>query len=76
MVNKKPPYKSDHPQQKKFDINLMNLMIHNGIPFNISSSPYLKMMVKDLDPRIKVKTRQTYSKCVRNMEVSVKRKIK
>ena len=49
MVNK-IPYKSDHRTQRKFDKNVISLMIPNGIPFNIASSPNFKKMVGDLDP--------------------------
>ena len=61
MMAKKIPYKPDHPNQKKFDKNLISLMIHNGIPFNLAGSPHFKKMVGDLDldPRVKVKTRDT-----------------
>ena len=38
MIANKIPYKSDHPTQKKFDKNLINLIIYNGIPFNMASS--------------------------------------
>ena len=70
------PYKSDHPKQKKFDRNLINLFIHNGLPFNIASSTYFKKHVTDLDPTIKIKDRHTYSRYIKDMESSVKTKIK
>ena len=76
MIASKIPYKPDHPTQKKFDKNVINLIIYNGIPFNMASSQYFKKMVGDLDPRVKVKTRKTYSTYIRNMEIATKRKIK
>ena len=76
FMSNSAPYKSGHPKQKKFDRNLINLFIHNGLPFNIASSAYFKKHVADLDPKIKIKDRHTYSRYIKDMESSLKTKIK
>ena len=76
LVSNMAPYKSNHPKQIKFDRNMLNLIIHDGVPFKIASSKFFKKTILDLDPRVKVKTRQTYSKYITQLEAPVKRKLK
>ena len=73
MLASKVPYKSDHANQKKFDKNLLAMMIYDGIPFKVANSLCFNKMVSDLDPRIKIKSRQTYSKYIRQKEIETKR---
>ena len=76
LMSNAAKYKPDHPKQKKFDRNMIDMIIHSGVPFSLANSVSFKELVKDLDPRIKIKERHTYSKCIKNMEKSVKAKIK
>ena len=76
LMSNAAKYKPDHPKQKKFDRNMIDMIFHSGVPFSLANSVSFKELVKDLDPRIKIKERHTYSKCIKNMEKSVKAKIK
>ena len=70
------PYGQGHHKQKQFDKNMNKLFVNECVPFNLANSPHFRKLVSDLDPKIKVQTRQTYSKNIRQNEKKVKTSIK
>ena len=65
MLTNQKPYHEDHPKQKKFHRNVRDVMVHDSIPFSIASSPWFNRLVNNLDSRIKVKSRFSYSRDIK-----------
>ena len=76
VVMRKNPYEVGHPKQAQFDKNVISMIVNNSLPFTIASSKHFKKLVADLDPRIRVRKRQTYSKYIKQMEQPLKNKIR
>ena len=72
--NNLPSYQKSHPIQKRFHRNLKNLMVHDAQPFTMASSSWFKRLVKDLDARVQVKSRHSYSKEVKKEGKVVKKR--
>ena len=62
---KGPMFPAAHPIQKKFERNMKNLLLNDALPFKLANSVWFKKMVHDLEPRIKIKSRVSYSRSVR-----------
>ena len=69
-----PSYQKSHPKQKRFNRNLKNMMMYDALPFKTANSPWLRRMVRDLDNRVVVKSRQTYAKEVKKEGRIVKKR--
>lgn len=72
--NNGPKYQNAHPVQKKFNRNFKNMLINDAQPFKMANSPWFKQLMFDVDPRIKVNDRSTYSRFVRKEGKVVKRR--
>ena len=59
------PYKKAHPIQKRFCLNMKNLKVNDALPFEIADSKWFWKLVNDLDLRITVNWRQTFSKLIK-----------
>ena len=69
-----PPYKKVHPIQKQFRINMKNLIVNDALPFKLAESKWFRKLVNDLDPRITVNSRKTYSSSIKKEGKIVKRR--
>ena len=69
-----PKYQNNHPHQKVFDRNFKNLIVHDALPFNLAGSVWFNKLVHDLDPRLNIKHRTSYSRQVRKEGKIVKRR--
>ena len=69
-----PKYQNNHPHQKVFDRNFKNLIVHDALPFNLAGSVWFNKLVHDLDPRLNIKHRTSYSRQVRREGKIVKRR--
>ena len=67
-------YSSNHPNQKRFHRNVKDMMVLDALPFKISNSPQFRKLVKDMDPRIRVADRKTYSRSIRKEGKIVKQR--
>ena len=76
ITSKKAPYGRNHHKQRQFDENLKSQIINDCVPFSTADSKSFRKTVKDLDPRIVVKSAWTYSRQIRKEGQKVKSMIK
>jgi hypothetical protein len=69
-----PKYQKAHPKQKRFHRNLKNMMKHDAQPFKMANSQWFRRLVKDLDNRVTVKSRHSYSKEIKKEGRIMKRR--
>ena len=50
------------------------MMVHDAQPFRMASSPWFRKLLKDLDCRVQLKSRHSYSKEVRKEGKVIKRR--
>ena len=62
IQSNQPAYLRTHPKQKRFHRNLKNMLMHDAQPFKMADSPWFRRLVKDLDNRVGVKSKHSYSK--------------
>lgn len=67
FVSSKEPYANDHPKQKEFDDNVLTMMSLDILPLNFVNGIGFKKCVKNLDPKISIKSRQGYVKRLQNI---------
>jgi len=59
-----------HPKQKRFDQGIINMMAVDGVPFNFVNGLAFKALVQELDRKITVKSRSTYTTKLQNFAKS------
>jgi hypothetical protein len=69
-----PVYQKTHPKQKRFNRNLKNMLMHDALPFKMANSPWFRRLVNDLDNRVIVKSRESYSKEIKKEGRIMKRR--
>ena len=75
-IQRKDPYGTHHPKQKQFDENFKKQIINDALPFRVAESKAFRKTIYDLDPRIVVKSRITYSRQLVREGSTVRKKIR
>lgn len=65
-------YSRNHPIQKNFDNGILNMIGVDGLHYNFVNGFGFKTLIHNMDPRLTVKTRQTY---VNRLNESIKNQI-
>ncbi len=60
-------YGRNEPQQKAFDKGVMDMMSVDGHPFNFVHSIGFQNLVMSMDPKLRIKSRQAYTKKMKTM---------
>ena len=76
LISSNKPYGSKHSKQLKFDSNMEELIVGACLPFKVAENPAFRNLVNDLDPKIRVKARTTYSRRILKKGSIVKMKAK
>ena len=73
------PYGRKHRKQLRFDSDMEEIIVGACLPFKVAENPSFRNLVNNLDPKIRVKAAQTYSRRILKkgsiVKIKAKRKI-